>query len=167
MLALPDTEAKILASEQLRRRGFKGLISATYVWPEEQAPILAAGADITYNYFAEAGVGLAADTFEALAPDGESRPNKQPRAGTQPARPSHDHSPHTLAPVRNEADILPAYRGTPVADCCASRISAPPGAPRPSTPARQILIATCLEQQSRAAASRRALPSRCTPPQPA
>jgi Trk K+ transport system NAD-binding subunit len=84
MLALPDTEAKILASEQLRRRGFKGLISATYVWPEEQAPILAAGADITYNYFAEAGVGLAADTFEALAPDGESRPNKQPR----PAKPA-------------------------------------------------------------------------------
>ncbi|MDH5256098.1 MAG: cation:proton antiporter, partial [Gammaproteobacteria bacterium] len=84
MLALPDSEAKILASEQLRRRGFKGLISATYVWPEEQAPILAAGADITYNYFAEAGVGLAADTFEALAPDGEYRPNKQPR----PAKPT-------------------------------------------------------------------------------
>ena len=86
MLALPDTEAKILASEQLRRRGFKGLISATYVWPEEQAPILAAGADITYNYFAEAGVGLAADTFEALAPGGESRPNRKPRPAT-PAEP--------------------------------------------------------------------------------
>jgi hypothetical protein len=89
MLALPDTEAKILASEQLRRRGFKGLISATYVWPEEQAPILAAGADITYNYFAEAGVGLAADTFEALAPDGESRPNKHPL----PARPANPTLP--------------------------------------------------------------------------
>jgi predicted Kef-type K+ transport protein len=86
MLALPDTEAKILASEQLRRRGFRGLISATYVWPEEQAPILAAGADITYNYFAEAGVGLASDTFGALAPDGESRLNKQPRPAT-PAKP--------------------------------------------------------------------------------
>jgi len=87
MLALPDAEAKILASEQLRRRGFKGLISATYVWQEEQAPILAAGADITYNYFAEAGVGLAADTFEALAPDDDSRPNKQPRPAT-PASPT-------------------------------------------------------------------------------
>jgi hypothetical protein len=63
----------------LRRRGFSGLISATYVWPEERAPILAAGADVTYNYFAEAGVGLAADTFEALAPDGESRLNKRPQ----------------------------------------------------------------------------------------
>lgn len=87
MLALPDMEAKILASEQLRRRGFSGLISATYVWPEEQAPILAAGADVTYNYFAEAGVGLAADTFEALAPGGESRLNKQPPL-TPPAKPT-------------------------------------------------------------------------------
>lgn len=87
MLALPDAEAKILASEQLRRRGFKGLISATYVWPEEQAPILAAGADITYNYFAEAGVGLAADTFEALAPDVESRPNKHPLSA-RPLKPT-------------------------------------------------------------------------------
>jgi predicted Kef-type K+ transport protein len=80
MLAVPDTEAKILATEQLRRRGFQGLVSATYVWPEEQAPILAAGVDITYNYFSEAGVGLAAHTFEALAPDGDSRPNRPPPA---------------------------------------------------------------------------------------
>jgi hypothetical protein len=95
MLALPDTEAKIQASEQLRRRGFTGLISATYVWPEERDPILAAGADVTYNYFAGAGVGLAADTFEALAPegksealapDGKSRLNKQPQPNT-PVKP--------------------------------------------------------------------------------
>ncbi|MEO7387586.1 MAG: cation:proton antiporter family protein [Gammaproteobacteria bacterium] len=89
MLALPDTEAKILASEQLRRRGFAGLISATYVWPEERAPILAAGVDVAYNYFTEAGVGLAADTFDALAPDGESRPNmaSQPAAPAKPTLP--------------------------------------------------------------------------------
>jgi hypothetical protein len=78
ILALPDTEAKILASEQLRRRGYRGLISATYVWPEERQPILAAGADVAYNYFAEAGVGLASDTFEALAPTGKSGTNIQP-----------------------------------------------------------------------------------------
>ncbi|MEO8444276.1 MAG: cation:proton antiporter [Gammaproteobacteria bacterium] len=86
MLALPDTEAKIQASEQLRRRGYKGLISATYVWPEERAPILAAGADVTYNYFSEAGVGLATDTFEKLAPEGDSRLNKRPKPAT-PAKP--------------------------------------------------------------------------------
>lgn len=69
MLAVPDLEAKVVASRQLRRRGYAGLISATHVWPEEREPILAAGADLTYNYFAEAGVGLATDTFEALPPD--------------------------------------------------------------------------------------------------
>lgn len=78
ILALPDTEAKILASRQLRKRGYKGLISATYVWPEEREPILAAGADVAYNYFAEAGVGLATDTFEALVPTGKSSPNSRP-----------------------------------------------------------------------------------------
>ena len=78
ILALPDTEAKILASEQLRKRGYKGLISATYLWPEELEPILAAGVDVAYNYIAEAGVGLASDTFEALAPTRESRPNIRP-----------------------------------------------------------------------------------------
>lgn len=77
MLAVPDLEAKVVASEQLRRRGYTGLISATYVWDEERQPILDAGADVIYNYFAEAGVGLAADTFDALAPVGDSRLNKR------------------------------------------------------------------------------------------
>lgn len=79
MLAVPDLEAKVVASEQLRRRGYRGLISATYVWAEERAPILDAGADVTYNYFAEAGVGLATDTFDALATGRKSRPNIQPQ----------------------------------------------------------------------------------------
>jgi predicted Kef-type K+ transport protein len=66
MLALPDAEAKIIASRQLRLRGFKGLIAATHVFEEERAPILAAGCDVTYNYFTEAGTGFAAHTSEAL-----------------------------------------------------------------------------------------------------
>ncbi|TFG81304.1 MAG: potassium transporter KefC, partial [Chromatiales bacterium] len=89
MLAVPDLEAKVVASEQLRRRGYTGLISATYVWPEERQSILDAGADVTYNYFAEAGVGLATDTFEALAPDSKSRLNKRPQkpAAVEPTAP--------------------------------------------------------------------------------
>jgi hypothetical protein len=66
VLALPETEAKVLASRALRRCGFAGLISATYTFPEDREPIIAAGADVTYNYFNEAGVGLAADTLEAM-----------------------------------------------------------------------------------------------------
>jgi len=67
MLALPDIEAKLIASRQLRQRGFRGLIAATYVYDEERGPILAAGCDVTFNYFAEAGTGFAAHMADALA----------------------------------------------------------------------------------------------------
>jgi hypothetical protein len=71
MLALPSFEAKINAARALRRRGFKGLISATHLYPEEYAPIIAAGCDVSYNYYTEAGVGFARHTYETLtAPRG-------------------------------------------------------------------------------------------------
>jgi predicted Kef-type K+ transport protein len=66
LLALPELEAKQLASRALRRRGYKGLLSATHVYDEERQPILDAGCDVTYNYFTEAGVGFARDSWEAL-----------------------------------------------------------------------------------------------------
>ncbi|MDX1514146.1 MAG: cation:proton antiporter family protein [Gammaproteobacteria bacterium] len=66
LLALPDPEAKCLAIRRLRRRGYSGLISATNVYPEEESMILEAGATTTFNYFAEAGVGFAEHTWEAL-----------------------------------------------------------------------------------------------------
>jgi predicted Kef-type K+ transport protein len=66
MLAVPDVEAKISAARALRRRGFRGLVSATHLYPEERAPILAAGCDVTYNYYTEAGVGFARHTYETL-----------------------------------------------------------------------------------------------------
>jgi len=66
MLAVPDLEAKVSAARALRRRGFRGLISATHMFPEERAPILSAGCDVTYNYYTEAGVGFARHTYETL-----------------------------------------------------------------------------------------------------
>jgi predicted Kef-type K+ transport protein len=66
MLALPDLEAKLIATRQLRSRGFRGLIAATHVFEDERAPILAAGCDLTYNYFAEAGTGFAAHVSGAI-----------------------------------------------------------------------------------------------------
>jgi predicted Kef-type K+ transport protein len=66
MLALPDAEAKMIASRQLRVRGFAGLIAATHVHDEEREPILASGCDVTFNYFAEAGTGFAAHISDAL-----------------------------------------------------------------------------------------------------
>lgn len=74
MLALPNAETKIIAARQLRARGFRGLIAATHVFDDEREPILAAGCDLTYNYFSEAGTGFAAHISDAL------------RAAMEPAR---------------------------------------------------------------------------------
>lgn len=74
MLAIPEVDAKRAASRELRRRGFDGLVSATHVYPEERAPIVEAGCDVAYNYFTEAGVGFARDTWAALSAEpGEAR----------------------------------------------------------------------------------------------
>jgi predicted Kef-type K+ transport protein len=72
MLAMPDMDAKLLASRALRRRGYDGLISATHVYPEQLAPMLEAGCDVSYNYFNEAGVGFARHTWDALQSPAEA-----------------------------------------------------------------------------------------------
>jgi hypothetical protein len=66
LLALPDLEAKQIASRELRANGYDGLLAATHVWEEEREPILEAGCDVTYNYFNEAGVGFARDSWNVL-----------------------------------------------------------------------------------------------------
>jgi len=68
MLAVPDLQAKVSAARALRRRGYRGLVSATHMFPEEREPILEAGCDVTYNYYTEAGVGFARHTYETLRP---------------------------------------------------------------------------------------------------
>jgi Trk K+ transport system NAD-binding subunit len=70
MLALPDLQAKVTAARALRRRGYRGLLSATHLYPEEREPIIEAGCDVTYNYYTEAGVGFARHTYETLRPAG-------------------------------------------------------------------------------------------------
>ena len=67
MVAVPDFNAKKIAGRELRRRGFQGLLTATHVFPEEQAPILEAGFNESYNYFTEAGVGFARDILESMS----------------------------------------------------------------------------------------------------
>jgi hypothetical protein len=66
MLAVPELNAKKIAGRELRRRGYAGLLTATHVFPEEEAPILEAGFNESYNYFTEAGVGFARDILESL-----------------------------------------------------------------------------------------------------
>lgn len=72
MLAFPELDGKRVAARELRRRGYDGLLSATHVYDEERAPILEAGCNVTYNYFTEAGVGFARDTWETLEARSES-----------------------------------------------------------------------------------------------
>ena len=66
LLALPDLEAKEIAAQRLRARGFKGMISATNVFPDEAARIARAGADTTFNYFDLVGGKFAEHTWSAL-----------------------------------------------------------------------------------------------------
>lgn len=66
VLALPDFEAKRIATRQLRRRGYAGLIVATSNFPEEMRALEAAGADHTANSFYEVGAGLAGHIAETL-----------------------------------------------------------------------------------------------------
>jgi predicted Kef-type K+ transport protein len=82
MLAVPDLQAKVSAARALRRRGYRGLVSATHLFPEEREPILEAGCDVTYNYYTEAGVGFARHTYETLRPlpDADSAPAKSAKA---------------------------------------------------------------------------------------
>ena len=74
MLAVPDLQAKLTAARALRERGFTGLLSATHLFPEEYEPIIAAGCDVSYNYYTEAGVGFARHTYEALGSPVEDAP---------------------------------------------------------------------------------------------
>ncbi len=66
VLAMPDPEAKHIATTQLRRHGFRGLIGAVSTYPEEEQSLKAAGADMTFLAYNEVGVGLAEHVWEAL-----------------------------------------------------------------------------------------------------
>jgi predicted Kef-type K+ transport protein len=64
VLAMPDFEAKRIATVQLRRRRYQGLIVATSNFPDEASELLKAGADHTANSFYEVGAGLAGHVCE-------------------------------------------------------------------------------------------------------
>lgn len=68
LLAIPDREANTMAARQLRAAGFKGLICATALYPEEVTAIIEAGADVAYYYYDEVGVGFAENVWERLHP---------------------------------------------------------------------------------------------------
>ncbi|MBT8132128.1 MAG: cation:proton antiporter [Gammaproteobacteria bacterium] len=74
LLAVPDLPAKVFACRQLRKRGFNGLLSATYLYEEERDQIIEAGCDVTHSYFAEAGTGFAISTLDKVKPSLKKAP---------------------------------------------------------------------------------------------
>lgn len=68
LLAIPDREANTIAAKQLRLAGYKGLICATALYPEEVKAIIDAGADVAYYYYDAVGVGFAENVWERLHP---------------------------------------------------------------------------------------------------
>lgn len=75
VLATPNTESKLFATRQLRKAGFKGTIIAGIHYPDEEAPLMEAGADQTYLLMAGAGIGIAEKTWENLQlPAAPTRP---------------------------------------------------------------------------------------------
>lgn len=77
LLAMPDREANIVATRQLRRVGYRGFISATAIYSEEVQAIEAAGADEVYYYYDEVGVGFAEHVWERVFAEREDAPAKE------------------------------------------------------------------------------------------
>jgi hypothetical protein len=73
VLTMPETEAKVMATRQLRKRGFTGLISATVYFAEDVEPLNRAGADLVYDYHDGIGVGLARLSLERRAVAGATQ----------------------------------------------------------------------------------------------
>ncbi|WP_018111147.1 cation:proton antiporter family protein [Thermus igniterrae] len=71
VLALPDLEAKLLAARWLKERGFGGILAATSFHLEEDPPLQAAGVNLLFHPFREAGERLAERVLEELAIMGE------------------------------------------------------------------------------------------------
>ncbi|MGQ7958364.1 cation:proton antiporter domain-containing protein [Pseudomonas sp. SP16.1] len=66
ILAMNDPEAKIISTEKLRARGFRGLILSHAMYEDIARRIEEAGADCTYLTMSEAGTGLAEHAAQAL-----------------------------------------------------------------------------------------------------
>lgn len=64
ILSMNDVESKVIAAQQLRLRGFKGLVLSHSIYPDEADKINAAGANKTYQTMSQAGVGLAEHLLE-------------------------------------------------------------------------------------------------------
>lgn len=66
MFTMPSLSEMVDAVEQLRHSGYKGKVAAVAKYEDERAAMKAAGADVVFNYYAEAGSGFAEHTLSNL-----------------------------------------------------------------------------------------------------
>lgn len=66
MFTMPSLSEMVDAVQQLRLSGYTGKVAAVAKHEDEQAAMLAAGADVVFNYYAEAGAGFAEHTLSNL-----------------------------------------------------------------------------------------------------
>ena len=64
MLAMPELSAKILATKELRKIGFTGIITTTVIYDDEVEQLEAAGANYIYNYYDGVGTSFAQNSLE-------------------------------------------------------------------------------------------------------
>lgn len=66
LLCTPNLHSNVKTAQLARTHGFKGLISASARFPEDESVLKEAGVDAVFNIFAEAGAGLAQHGQEFL-----------------------------------------------------------------------------------------------------
>ena len=59
LLAMSDHRANLFAVEQIRRAGGRSYLAATAKFPDHGQELEQAGADAVFNFYANAGAGLA------------------------------------------------------------------------------------------------------------
>ncbi|MFQ3249790.1 cation:proton antiporter [Glaciecola sp.] len=67
LLALPSIEDSSNITNQLRSASYKGKIAAIARYEDEVQPLLDVGVDKVFNFFTEAGLGFAEESFEMLS----------------------------------------------------------------------------------------------------
>nr|WP_297349228.1 cation:proton antiporter family protein [uncultured Glaciecola sp.] len=66
LLALPSIDDSSNITNQLRNASYSGKIAAIARYEDEVQPLLDAGVDKVFNFFAEAGLGFAEESFEMI-----------------------------------------------------------------------------------------------------
>jgi D-arabinose 1-dehydrogenase-like Zn-dependent alcohol dehydrogenase len=82
MFTMPSLSEMIDAVRQLRLSGYTGKVAAVAKYEDERAAMKAAGADVVFNYYAEAGAGFAEHTLSQLLhllPQETTWPAEDPR----------------------------------------------------------------------------------------